>query len=211
MLTAACTSTGKWPTGYAYHNNTYELWGPETTAMPMTLQAQSAAPATDVMLPNENVTVYPVDEAMGNAAPAPAMPSAPVAQADDTLYMGSEYGRLTQEVFFAHGSAAIGKSDRDTLKMWAKGLNAADAGNMAVTVVGHASARVDGVNDPVRRKMVNFEMAQKRANAVTHALTQAGVNPSWVQAVSKGDEEPNANPGVRSQEEADRRADIYVK
>ena len=58
--------------------------------------------------------------------------------------------------------------------------------------------------------MINFVMAQKRANAVTRELHQDGLAPDWVMASSRGDEVPNPNPGNRTQEAADRRGDVYV-
>ena len=101
-------------------------------------------------------------------------------------------------------SAAIGAADKKELHDIAK------QNIQSVTVVGHASRRVDGVTDPVRRKMINFQMAQKRADAVVRELKKAGANPSWVQAVSQGDDTPNPDPGAMSQEDADRRAEVYV-
>jgi len=54
------------------------------------------------------------------------------------------------------------------------------------------------------------KMAQKRADAVTLELHKAGARPAWVQAISKGDEEPNPTPGNMRQNDADRRVDVYV-
>jgi outer membrane protein OmpA-like peptidoglycan-associated protein len=117
------------------------------------------------------------------------------------------YGRLVQKIYFAHASAAIPAGDRRKLGAVARGL---DGQGDSVTVVGHASHRVDGVTDPVRRQMINLKMAQKRADSVTRVLKDAGVNPGWVQAVSRGDEEPNAEPGDMTQEAADRRVEVFV-
>jgi outer membrane protein OmpA-like peptidoglycan-associated protein len=144
----------------------------------------------------EDVTVYPVDGAPVAVASAPETPA----------FTGT-YGRLVQKIYFPHGSSQIKQMDRKSLKQFAGGVGTTD---VAVTVVGHASARVDGVTDPVRRKMINFEMAQKRANAVTRELKKAGLNPGWVQAVSKGDEEPNDDTVGKDQESADRRVELFV-
>jgi len=113
-----------------------------------------------------------------------------------------------EQVFFAYGSSKIGKDDHRVLKTIAAHLP--DRGSYEVRVVGHASKRVDGVEDPIKKKMINFEMAQKRANAVAREMYAAGVKPAWVMALSKGDEEPNPTPDGKDQEAADRRADVYV-
>jgi outer membrane protein OmpA-like peptidoglycan-associated protein len=136
------------------------------------------------------VTVYPVD-------------GAPPQYTDNTGQVYADYGQLMQQLYFDHGSAAIGRADRD--KLTELGHSAASQNTAAVTVIGHASTRVDGVADPIRRKEINFEMAQKRANAVMQVLRKAGVTPGWVEAVSKGEEEATGN------ESADRRADVFMR
>lgn len=140
---------------------------------------------------HDNVTVYPVEP-------------------QDTMLAMDDYGHLVQQIYFLHASSHLTPREKSDLRNLAASLIQTQSGALAVTVVGHASQRVDGVSDPVRRKMINFEMAQKRANAVTNELNRAGLNPAWVQSVSKGDEEPNMNPGNRSQEAADRRVDVFV-
>lgn len=144
---------------------------------------------------NGNVTVYPLD----------GQP-----QAEDTYVAMDDYGQLVQQIYFLHASSHLTPREKSDLRNLAASLVQTQSGPLAVTVVGHASQRVNGVADPIRRKMINFDMAQKRANAVTNVLNQAGLSPAWVQSVSKGDEEPNANPGNKSQEAADRRVDVFV-
>jgi outer membrane protein OmpA-like peptidoglycan-associated protein len=158
---------------------------------------------------NESVTVFPVEQddtgvvphhmiEEGGAEPAPVY-SEP---------MAANYGEKVDQLYFAHGSARIGARDHKHLAVVAKKVMKRQSPNL--TVVGHASRRVNTTDDPVRKKEINFEMAQKRANAVTNALTQQGVDPGWVMAVSKGDEEPNLHRGKRSQESADRRVEVFV-
>lgn len=149
------------------------------------------------------VTVFPLDGAIvaGGTLYAPAPP--PRYAASPALY-----GPPEAQVFFAHGSAIVKKSDKAKLKKVA--TRAKKKKNVEVTVVGHASKRVDGVRDPVERSMINLAMAQKRADAVMKELTRAGLSPGWVRAVSKGDEEPNPDPRDMPQEVADRRAEVYM-
>jgi len=143
----------------------------------------------------------------------PAMPTEPMAVYPTdgmTTVVGSNYGSLMQQVFFLYGSDRIAAGAQAELGNLAASLMQTQYGALSVTVVGHASEEVKGIADPVRRKAINFEMAQKRANAVMGVLTAAGLNPVWVQVVSKGDEEPNMNPGDKPQELADRRVEVFV-
>jgi outer membrane protein OmpA-like peptidoglycan-associated protein len=147
------------------------------------------SPGPNVYTPyqaNDSVTVYPIDG-------GPAQP------------LGG--GTMEQQIFFRHGSARITPGERRYIGSVAESVRESNTG---VTVVGHASTRVDGTSDPYRRKEINYNMGQKRADAVSGVLTDAGVDPGRVTAVTKGDDEPNPNPGSRSQEAADRRVDIYT-
>ncbi|HRI76288.1 MAG: OmpA family protein [Alphaproteobacteria bacterium] len=185
---------GTMPTGYTGHNKNRPVLKPvfqepawnqiEDYQLP---EGEGAVVATDP------VSVYPVDGA-----------------SDATLMSMDDYGQLVQQIYFLHGSSHLTSGEKKTLHTLAQGISQNATASVAVTVVGHASKRVDGIADPLRRKMINFEMAQKRANAVTQELNRAGLNPAWVQAVSKGDEEPNVSAGPRTQEAADRRVDLYV-
>jgi outer membrane protein OmpA-like peptidoglycan-associated protein len=183
---------GEMPTGYTGHNKNRPVLKPvfrepgwnqiDNYQMP-----DGEAPIADP------VSVYPVD-----------------GYEDASLMSMDDYGQLVQQIYFLHGSSNLTAGEKNTLRSLAQGISSNATAGVAVTVVGHASKRVDGVSDPLRRKMINFEMAQKRANSVTNELNRAGLNPAWVQAVSKGDEEPNPATGGRSQEAADRRVDVYV-
>lgn len=192
------------PTGYAGQNRhnlvmkpgKIEMSAPERSAA----EAASFQQAAPVEV-TDSVTVYPLE---GDAAFAPVAEEQQVQTVAPTYY-----GEMVYQTFFLHGSAHLTARERKDIGKVAADINQ-QPGAVAVTVVGHASQRVDGVTDPIRKKMVNFEIAQKRANAVTVVLHDAGVSPAWVKAVSKGDEESNAAPGARSQEAADRRVEIYL-
>lgn len=154
---------------------------------------------------SKDVTLFPLD----GEAPTYTYTSSPYVGGSASGPSYDFYGQLVQVLYFQHGSSAISKADKAGLKQLASGVNRT-VGDVSVTVVGHASKRVDGVSDPIGKKMINFEMAQKRADAVTRELKKSGVNPSWVRTVSKGDDAPNPAPGTRTQEEADRRAEIFM-
>ena len=158
---------------------------------------------------NQDVTVFPVEQDDTGVMPHHVIeengtePAPVVSEA-----MPANYGQKIDQLYFAHGSARIGAHDSKHLAVVAN--KAMRRQNPNLTVVGHASHRVNTTDDPVRKKEINFEMAQKRANAVTNALTRQGIDPGWVMAVSKGDEEPNMHRGKRSQEAADRRVEVFV-
>jgi outer membrane protein OmpA-like peptidoglycan-associated protein len=181
---------------------------------PRTIDEMPAPAPVDT---NSNVTVFPLEEDDSGVMPhhvveqpldATTVTEVGPEPAPVTSEPVGGYGKLTNQLFFAHGSARIGSIDHKKLATTAHKLH--KRAGASVTVVGHASHRVNGVTDPVRKKEINFEMAQKRANAVTSALTQSGVDPGWVLAVSKGDDEPNPHRGKRSQEAADRRVEVFV-
>lgn len=183
------------PTGYADHNKNRPVLKP-VYQEPSWKEQQEA----EALLLAETDFIDPAD----------AYPQDVVEET--ALIVAGDHGPLVEQIYFRHGSAKLSASEQQSLRALAQGINKNATAGVGVTVVGHASTRVDGVQDPVRRKMVNFEMAQKRANAVTNELNRAGLNPAWIQTVSKGDDEPAAVlTGGRTQEEADRRADIFVR
>ena len=148
------------------------------------------SPGANVYVPyqsNESVTVYPLD---GNAT--------------TTVYSTDV---VHDPIFFSHGSSRLTPGERRYIGGVADNVR---QNNSNVTVVGHASTRVDGNVSPDRRNEINYDIAQRRANNVAGVLTDAGVDPGQVTAVSKGDSEANPNPGSRSQEAADRRVEIYT-
>jgi len=151
---------------------------------------------------DRNISVFPVD---GDASPYPQMNDKGV-----VMFNGnSSAGRLVQKMFFGYGSSRIGVLDRKNLQKLAKKLQYYHS-EYKVDVVGHASKRVDNVDDPAQIRLINFTMAQKRADAVTHALDNVGVDPDRVATISRGDEVPNPDRDGRTQEAADRRVEIYV-
>lgn len=184
---------GPMPTGYTGHNKNRPVLKPVYREPAWNEIQNYQMPGDPAPVAADPVSVYPVE-----------------GFEDASLLSIDDYGQLVQQIYFLHGSSSLTQGEKNALRNVAQNVSQNATAGVAVTVVGHASKRVDGVTDPMRRKMINFEMAQKRANAVTNELNRAGLNPAWVQAVSKGDEEPNAAAGGRSQETADRRVDVYV-
>jgi outer membrane protein OmpA-like peptidoglycan-associated protein len=121
-----------------------------------------------------------------------------------------EYGQMVHQFFFDHGSARISKGDRVAVDALVANFKAGGVKNPSLLLIGHASARVDGVMEPMRRRMINMEMAKKRAVAIATAFKKAGVAPTWIETISRGDE--GAVEGASAAQEAkERRVDIFVK
>lgn len=118
-------------------------------------------------------------------------------------------GELVQQIFFPYGSASISSIERQNLRELAQSL-ANNGKQYRLDVVGHASKKVNHVRSALKRKMINFKMAQRRADAVTALLVKAGATPDWVVATSAGDSQPNPHRNGKSREAADQRAEVYL-
>lgn len=202
----------QWNEVGSYHNyhspvekDTWNYYAPETPRLP-SMYVESTSDYSNY---NKDVTVFSIDSAMGQPiyASPPVYSDAPFKQRDirrgDVSGQADFYGQMIEKFYFAHGSSSLTPKNMKKLNTAAKEIKSEDE-KVNLTVVGHASKRVDGVSDPVRRQMINLEMAQKRANAVVSALKKSGVKPSWIETVSKGDEMATGN------ESTDRRVDLYM-
>lgn len=154
---------------------------------------------------NDDVHIYPVD---GDAEPYGGAHLNEAANNTDNSVYAAPAGKMAEQVFFPYGSAKVEPVYKESLRSLSNRLKASR--DYDISVVGHASKRVDNVEDPIRRKMINLSMAQKRSDAVTSELHKAGVNPAKVKSISRGDEEPNPTPDGKPQEEADRRVEVFV-
>lgn len=206
--TAMERGVGRIPTGYSGQNRKVLLKPPSSeissSGLVWSEYAEKQALVGEPKNYNDSVSVFPIEDIVYDE-PQPVSGYAgdmPVT----TLPTEYDYGTMVQQIFFAYGSSYVPTPDKRKLQDLAKSLMGTP---VSLTVVGHASKLVNGVTDPMQKKMINFEMAQKRANAVTQQLKKAGLRPEWVKAVSRGDDEPNLMPGSRLQEEADRRVEIY--
>ena len=168
-----------------------------TAALPSPQTSSHKSAPVQIVEYNRSVNVFPVD---GDMTPYMQV---------NSVDAGSVGGEMVQQVFFEHGSAKIGRMDHKNLHELARSL-VHNNGDYKLNVVGHASKRVNHVRDPIEKRMINFKMAQRRANAVANDLLQAGLSPSWVIATSMGDEQSNARRNGKSQEAADRRAEVFL-
>ena len=219
------------------HQPWYSMGGEYNTedpALPPEGVEAKAAPVKLISVPviYADVSVYPVDgdvepysdlkytdiQVVDGDSPegAAAIAAAGMPTAGDVIAAAAAgedvnpVGEAKRQVFFDYGSSKVQSKDHQALAKMAKEL-IQTAEEYKVNVIGHASKRVDHVTDPVRKKIINYEMGQKRANAVARELYSAGIESSWVVSASKGDQVPNPNPGSRTQEAADRRVDVFVE
>lgn len=186
--------------------NRIDNYNAENPALPDGQTALAAAPhatvktasgGEEIVQYGHDVQVFPVN---GDVSPYTEV---------NAVHGGYVNGELVQQVFFAHGSSTVSKIERKNLHELAQSL-VHNSRDYKIDVVGHASHRVNHIHDPIQKKMINFKIAQKRANAVTAELLKAGISPNWVVASSMGDEQPNMRRNGKSQEAADRRAEVYL-
>lgn len=172
--------------------NKIDHYDARNPALPVVGAPQRLAPQP--LKYSDSVTVYPVDA------------DADIYKQIDAIAVN---GKMVEQLFFAHGSSKISRADGKKLHKLGKSL-VHIARQYKLTVIGHASKRIDNVSDPIKKEMINLKMAQKRADAVRRELHKSGVKPDWILVTSKGDKEPNPNPGNKSQEAADRRVEVYM-
>ncbi len=151
---------------------------------------------------NQSVDVFPVS---GDMAPYATLSTISNEYAGNDSYDNAQ----VEQVYFPYGSAHVSAINRKNLSELAHSLTRQNT-DYRLTVVGHASQAVDDVTDPLRRKIINFKMAQKRAFAVAHILIRAGAAPHWVEAKSVGATEPAHHLHGLSQQAADQRADVFL-
>lgn len=107
---------------------------------------------------------------------------------------------------FAAGSATLDSRDRSILRQ-VVALQRERGG--ILRVVGHASARTANM-EPVRHKMVNYEVSADRAQSIAQTLLQLGAPTDRVMVVAKSDSDPVFYEFMPSGEAGNRRAEIYL-
>jgi flagellar motor protein MotB len=107
---------------------------------------------------------------------------------------------------FAAGSAQLDARDRGILKQVV--VLQQERGGV-LRVVGHASARTANM-DPVRHKMVNYEVSEDRAQQVARTLLQLGAPAGSVTVTAKSDTDPIYYEFMPSGEAGNRRTEIYL-
>lgn len=107
---------------------------------------------------------------------------------------------LPQDILFATGSAALTGGLQNDLFAVAQSLN--NNPGSTVNVIGHT----DNVGDA----QFNFDLSQRRAQAVASVLINAGVNPSRIRTVGRGEDQPIASNLDANGRQQNRRVEIVI-
>lgn len=109
-------------------------------------------------------------------------------------------------ILFNNGSANLDGTDAGILRQVAD-LHRQRGG--FVRVIGHASSRTRTM-DPVRHKMVNYQVSAGRADAVAKALVRMGVPREAILVGAVADAEPLFYEVMPSGEAGNRRTEVYI-
>ena len=107
---------------------------------------------------------------------------------------------LPQDILFATNSTAVSGASQSDLSTLASSIN--QYPNTTVNVIGHT--------DNVGGAAFNFDLSQRRAQAVTSVLVNAGVSPARIRSIGRGEDAPvstNLTPEGRQQ---NRRVEIVI-
>lgn len=107
---------------------------------------------------------------------------------------------LPNNVLFATDSATVSGVSQNDLFAVARSLN--NNPNTTINVIGHT----DNVGDA----SYNFDLSQRRAQAVSSVLINAGVSPSRIRSVGRGEDAPVASNFDANGRSLNRRVEIVI-
>jgi outer membrane protein OmpA-like peptidoglycan-associated protein len=129
------------------------------------------------------------------ASPPPSLPPT-----------GFRSDALTATIYFADGSAGLSEDDRAILREVGQLYRQRRGG---VRVIGYASADARGA-DTVARRLANFDLASRRADAVSRELARTGVPAGSITTGAEGTPTAPGVGGAGYGAAGDRRVDIYL-
>jgi len=109
-------------------------------------------------------------------------------------------------ILFGNGSSRLTAKDR---RIIAQVSQLAKERGAIIRVVGHASSRTKTVN-PIRHKMINFQISVERANSVARELTRLGVKSDGLFIGAVSDQNPEFYEYMPTGEAGNRRTEIYL-
>ena len=139
------------------------------------------------------------------AAPTVGLPGSAV-QAAAPAAVASGNSIKVATIQFAHGSSRLSQRDISILRNVI--LVHRERGGR-LRIVGHSSSRTRNM-DPVRHKMVNYEMSVDRAETIARELRRLGVPSDMIVVVAQSDAQPVYYEIMPSGEAGNRRAEIYI-
>lgn len=107
---------------------------------------------------------------------------------------------LPQDILFATNSTAVSGASQRDLATLANSIN--QYPNTTVNVVGHT----DNVGDA----SFNFDLSQRRAQAVTSVLINSGVSPARIRSIGRGEDAPIATNLTAEGRQQNRRVEIVI-
>ena len=107
---------------------------------------------------------------------------------------------LPQDILFATDSAALSGGLQNDLRAIAASLN--NYPNTTVNVIGHT--------DNVGEAAYNADLSQRRAAAVASVLQGAGVSPTRIRAIGRGEDQPVASNLDAAGRAQNRRVEIII-
>lgn len=108
---------------------------------------------------------------------------------------------------FENGSARLSSRDRQIL---ANVMRLKNERGGRIHIVGHASSRTRNT-DPVKHKMINFQVSVARADVIAKELMRMGVDQAHLQVDAISDSAPQFLEVMPTGEAGNRRAEIYLE
>jgi chemotaxis protein MotB len=114
---------------------------------------------------------------------------------------------VSDQLLFPSGSAELDANGQAVLKRIAKEL---DPARQIIAVVGHTDSYM--LPERLRSQFAtNWELAAARATIVVRALSEAGITPTSLRAVSRGPFDPVASNETRQGRALNRRTEIIIR
>ena len=110
-------------------------------------------------------------------------------------------------IHFRNGSAALSARDRQII---ANALQLKKERGGHIHIIGHASSRTRSL-DPIKHKMLNFNVSVDRADAVARELIRLGIKKEELVVDAISDTQPMYFEFMPTGEAGNRRAEIYLK
>jgi outer membrane protein OmpA-like peptidoglycan-associated protein len=128
-----------------------------------------------------------------------------IATRNGQLMMSANSTRVAT-VHFSNGSSNLDANDRKVLRQ-VIALQKLNGG--MIQIIGHASSRTRSM-DPVRHKMVNYQVSVSRADAIANAMVRLGAQKENIMIGAVSDSRPLYFEVMPSGEAGNRRAEIYI-
>lgn len=149
----------------------------------------------------------------GYGEPAPQLAQAVASLNSELTYVNKPMNAIghgavkVATIRFKNGSANLSSRDRQIL---ANVLELKKERGGRIRVVGHASSRTRNT-DPVKHKMINFQVSVARADAIAAELMRMGADRAELQVDAISDSSPQYMEVMPTGEAGNRRAEIYLE